>query len=124
MDSVARSLPALWRAEKIQGKAAADGFDWPDIQGALDKLDEEARELRQAVAEQSNVAEELGDVLFAAVKAARFVGVDPEEALHAACEKFIRRYRVMEQSVMAGGRAVRDVPLEELAALWNEAKGS
>ena len=92
MDSVARSLPALWRAEKLQKKAADDGFDWPDIQGALSKLDEEVGELHQAVQDGANVAEELGDVLFAAVKAARFAGVDPEDALNAACEKFIRRY--------------------------------
>ena len=80
MDSVARSLPALWRAEKLQKKAADDGFDWPDIQGALSKLDEEVGELHQAVQDGANVAEELGDVLFAAVKAARFAGVDPEDA--------------------------------------------
>ena len=79
MDSVARSLPALWRAEKLQNKAADDGFDWPDIQGALSKLDEEVGELHQAVQDGANVAEELGDVLFAAVKAARFAGVDPED---------------------------------------------
>ena len=96
MDSVARSLPALWRAEKLQKKAADDGFDWPDIQGALSKLDEEVGELHQAVQDGANVAEELGDVLFAAVKAARFAGVDPEDALNAACEKFIRRYGAVE----------------------------
>ena len=82
----------------------ADGFDWPDIQGALTKLDEEVGELHQAVREGANVAEELGDVLFAAVKAARFAGVDPEDALNAACEKFIRRYAAVEQG--AAGRGV------------------
>lgn len=122
MDSVARSLPALWRAEKIQGKAAADGFDWPDIQGALDKLHEETGELQQAVREQSNVAEELGDVLFAAVKVARFAGVDPEEALHAACEKFIHRFSAVEQGAAQQGRTLSQLSLEEMCALWNAAK--
>ncbi len=122
MDAVARSLPALWRAEKIQGKAAADGFDWPDIQGALDKLDEEARELRQAVAENTNVAEELGDLLFAAVKTARFAGVDPEEALHAACEKFTRRFSVVEQGAAEQGRPLAQLTLEEKCRLWDAAK--
>lgn len=122
MDSVARSLPALWRAEKIQGKAAADGFDWPDIGGALDKLDEESRELRQAVAEGSRVAEELGDLLFSAVKVARFAGVDPEEALHAACEKFIHRFDAVEQGAARQGRPLRQLTLAELCELWDEAK--
>lgn len=124
LDAVARSLPGLWRAEKLQKKAADDGFDWHDVSGALDKLDEETAELRRAVESGEGIPDELGDVLFAAVKVGRFCGVDPEEAISLTCEKFIRRYRVMEQSVMAGGRAVRDVPLEELTALWNEAKGS
>lgn len=78
LDAVARSLPGLWRAEKLQSKAARDGFDWPDISGALDKLDEEVSELHRAAAGDGDVTEELGDVLFAAVKVGRFVGVDPE----------------------------------------------
>lgn len=122
MDSVARSLPALWRAEKLQNKAAADGFDWPDIQGALTKLDEEVGELHQAVREGANVAEELGDVLFAAVKAARFAGVDPEDALNAACEKFIRRYAAVEQGAADRGVPVSDLTLAEMTDLWNGAK--
>ena len=72
---MARSLPGLWRAEKIQKKAAEAGFDWRDVSGALDKLDEETAELRQAVRDGTNVEEELGDVLFAAVKVGRFCGV-------------------------------------------------
>ena len=122
MDSVARSLPALWRAEKLQKKAADDGFDWPDIQGALSKLDEEVGELHQAVQDGANVAEELGDVLFAAVKAARFAGVDPEDALNAACEKFIRRYGAVEQGARDRGVSVSDLTLEEMTGLWNAAK--
>ena len=123
LDSVARTLPQLWRAEKIQKKAAKAGFDWADISGALDKLEEETAELREAVASGSGVEEELGDVLFAAVKVARFAGVDPEVALNATCEKFIRRFRAVEEAVTARGAAMKDLPLEELTALWNQAKG-
>ena len=124
LDAVARSLPGLWRAEKLQSKAARDGFDWPDISGALDKLDEEVSELHRAAAGDGDVTEELGDVLFAAVKVGRFVGVDPEVAIHGTCEKFIRRYRAVEEGAAAMGRSVDQLPLETLEALWAEAKGS
>lgn len=124
LDAVARSLPGLWRAEKLQKKAADAGFDWPDVQGALDKLDEETAELRQAVAENGDVSGELGDVLFAAVKVGRFCGVDPEEAITLTCEKFIRRFRTMERSALAQGREPDTLTLDEMTVLWNEAKRS
>ena len=124
LDAVARSLPGLWRAEKLQKKAADAGFDWPDVQGALDKLDEETAELRQAVAENGDVSGELGDVLFAAVKVGRFCGVDPEEAITLTCEKFIRRFRAMEQTALAQGRELDTLTLDEMTVLWNEAKRS
>ena len=98
MDAVARSLPALWRADKLQSKAARAGFEFADVSGALDKLDEETRELREAVERGTNFSEELGDVLFAAVKAGRFLNVDPEDALNATCEKFIARFRRVEEA--------------------------
>ena len=85
--------PALWRADKLQSKAAKAGFEFPDVSGALDKLDEETQELRSAVENGTNFEEELGDVLFAAVKVGRFCGVDPEAALSKTCEKFIARFR-------------------------------
>ena len=122
MDSVARSLPALWRAEKLQKKPADAGFDFKDISGALCKLEEEVRELRQAVETGRGVEEELGDVLFAAVKVGRFCGIDPEDAIAGTCEKFIRRFRVMEQEAARQGRALHDMTLEEMTALWNGAK--
>lgn len=122
LDAVARSLPGLWRAEKVQKKAADAGFDWRDVSGALDKLDEETGELRQAVETGGDVAGELGDVLFAAVKVGRFCGIDPEDAIAGTCEKFIRRFRVMEQEATRQGRALRDMTLEEMTALWNGAK--
>jgi len=124
LDAVARSLPGLWRAEKLQKKAADAGFDWPDVQGALDKLDEETAELRQAVAENGDVSGELGDVLFAAVKVGRFCGVDPEEAITLTCEKFIRRFRAMERYALAQGREPDTLTLDEMTVLWNEAKRS
>ena len=124
LNSVARSLPGLWRAEKIQNKAAKAGFDWPDINGALDKLDEETGELRRAVENGEGVAEELGDVLFATVKAARFAGVDPEEAIAATCEKFIRRFRAVEEGAARQGRSLDQLSLDEMTALWDGAKGS
>ena len=119
LDAVARSLPGLWRAEKIQKKAAEAGFDWRDVSGALDKLDEETAELRQAVRDGTNVEEELGDVLFAAVKVGRFCGADPETAVNGTCEKFIRRFRAMEEAAAAAGRSLSDMTLEEMTALWN-----
>ena len=124
MDSVARSLPGLWRAEKLQSKAASAGFEWPDVQGALDKLEEEVGELRRAVEEGGDVPEELGDVLFAAVKVGRFCACDPEDAVNGTCEKFIRRFRAVENGAAAQGREVSQLSLEEMTALWNEAKRS
>lgn len=120
LNSVARSLPALWRAEKVQKKAKKAGFDWPDVSGALDKLSEELTEFRAAVAENSNVEEELGDLLFSAVNAARFVKVDPETALQKATEKFIARFRRVE--ALAGDRPMEDMDLAELDKLWEQAK--
>ena len=119
MDSVARALPALTRAAKLQSKAAKAGFDWREVSPALDKLSEELEEFKTAVREDSNVEEELGDLLFAAVKAGRFAGVDGEAALQGACEKFIRRFRAVE-ALAEGPLDALDVP--ELEALWRRAK--
>lgn len=124
MEEVAHSFPGLWRAEKIQSKAAGAGFDWPDISGAMDKLDEEVQELHEAVESGEGVEEELGDVLFAAVKAARFAGVDPEAAIAATCEKFIRRFRAVEEGAAAQGRTVAELSAQEMAALYTASKRS
>ncbi len=122
VESVARSLPALWRAEKIQAKAKKAGFDWPDVSGALEKLSEELEELKEAVQEGSNIGEELGDLLFAAVNVARFVSCDPEEALGAACDKFTNRFRQVEEAAAKSGRSMEDMSLAQLDELWNRAK--
>ena len=113
---------ALWRADKLQSKAAKAGFEFADVSGALDKLDEETRELREAAERGTNFSEELGDVLFAAVKAGRFLNVDPEDALNATCEKFIARFRRVEEACAARGAEMSSLPLDELTRLWNEAK--
>lgn len=124
MDSVARSLPALWRCDKIQAKAAKTGFEWSDVHAALDKVDEETRELRAAVAsgDTEAIGDELGDLLFAAVKVARFAGIDPEQAAHAACEKFIRRFSAMETAAANDGTAVEQCTLAQMLTLWQQAK--
>ena len=120
--AVARSLPALWRADKIQAKAARAGFEWPDAQSAMDKLDEELGELKTAIAEESNVEEELGDLLFAAVKVARFFQIDAEAALEGTCEKFIRRFSGVESAVTAQGKRMKDLSVSALMALWDREK--
>ena len=119
LDAVARSLPALIRAQKIQKKANKAGFDWDSIDPVLDKIGEETEELRQAAREGTNTEEELGDLLFAAAKAGFFLGVDSEQALHNACEKFISRFRRVEE--LAGG-PMNEMELSALEELWRQAK--
>ena len=119
LDGVARSLPALIRAEKLQDKARKAGFDWDSVGPALDKLSEETEELRAAVRDGTNPEEELGDLLFAAVKAGRFLGLDSEQALHAACEKFIRRFRRVEE---LSDKPLPQQDISALEALWRRAK--
>ena len=122
VDSVARSLPALWRAEKVQKKAAKCGFDWDDVSGAADKLAEEAEEVRRALAGDGDPVEELGDLLFAAVNTARFLKADPEDCLHAATDKFSARFRKVEQAAAAQGKRLEDMTLAEMDKLWDEVK--
>ena len=122
LTAVAKSLPALWRAEKVQKKAKKAGFDWPDVQGAMDKLSEELTELREAVAQGTNVEEELGDLLFAAVNVSRFLQADPEEALNAATGKFISRFARVEELAKTQGRDMAQMSLAELDKLWEAAK--
>lgn len=122
LNAVARSLPALWRAEKLVKKAAKAGFCWRDAGDALSKLEEETAELRKAAEQGTNFSEELGDVLFAAACAAATQEADPEMALHSACEKFIQRFSAMEKAAAAQGRALEACTPEEQLALWQAAK--
>ena len=125
IEAVPHTLPALWRAEKISGKATKAGFRWDSAAGALDKLEEEARELRRAVeaggdaSAPHGVREELGDLLFIAANLAQLAGVDPEDALHRACDKFDRRFRRMEE---AADKPFAGCTEEELTELWRSAK--
>ena len=123
VDAVARTLPALWRAEKMKKKAAKAGFDWRDVSGALDKLSEEVDELKAAALDgEGDPAEELGDVLLAAASMGLLLGVDPEDALHAACDKFAARFRVTEELAAERGRTLDKLSDAEQVALWREAK--
>lgn len=121
---VPRCLPSLQRAQKVQGKAALVGFDWPDAEGAAGKLKEEWEEVRAAWAagDGKALALELGDLLFAAVNVARLLKVDAEEALRSAVDRFSRRFRFMEEEAARRGTDLRSLTLEELDGLWDMAK--
>jgi len=126
LDSVSAGLPAAMEAYQMTTKASRVGFDWPDAPSVLAKLDEETAELRQAIgaggASDPRVAEELGDLLFAAVNVARVLGHDPESTLKAANRKFRRRFRYIEERLRADGRKPAQASLAEMDALWEEAK--
>ena len=124
MLSVPRELPALMRATKLQKKAADVGFDWSEVSGALEKLEEEIAELRQAISnsDKENMAEELGDVLFSAVNVSRFIKVDAEESLTAASDKFLSRFTKVENLAAERGIDMKSVGIDELDKLWDEAK--
>lgn len=126
LDGVARALPALLRAEKIQRRAARVGFDWKQLGPVIDKIEEELGELRAELTadtvDQTRLADELGDVLFAVANLARHCKVDPEAALRATNDKFERRFRHIERRLAEAGRKPADATLEEMEVLWQEAK--
>ena len=121
LSSVPRGLPALSRSHSIQRRVAGVGFDWKNFEGILEKLVEELRELKEAGTQQEKL-HEFGDILFALVNAARWQGVDLEEALRLANERFCRRFRHMEEVCRRRDIALRDLSFEEQNALWDEAK--
>ena len=122
LEAVAKSLPALWRAEKVQKKAAKARFDWPNHKGAVAALREELAELEEAIENGSNVEEELGDILFAAVNVARFFEIDPEAALNKSSDKFISRFSYLEETALKRGLILENMALEDMDKLYNEAK--
>ncbi len=122
MQSVARSLPQLLRADKIQSKAKKSGFDWEDVQGAMDKVREETEEVSRALAGEGNPVEEIGDLLFAVVNVARFLKADPERALEQANDKFIARFAQMETLAAKKGVAFDTLSLQEMEQLWQAVK--
>lgn len=124
MLAVPRQLPALMRAEKVQGRASKVGFDWDSADGAFEKLAEESAELKAAASEadKPHIEEELGDLLFSVVNVARFLKVDPEEALTRATDKFQNRFSVVESLADERGIDIQSASLETLDRLWDEAK--
>ncbi len=124
LDDVPVALPALKRAQKLQKRAATVGFDWPTADQVLDKVDEELAEVREAMAEgdADAVAEEIGDLIFVCTNLGRKMKVDVEAATRSANAKFERRFRHIEQTLEAQGRTTIDASLDEMEALWNDAK--
>ena len=122
--SVPRELPALMRAQKAQHKAAKAGFDWTDVSGPLAKIPEEAAEVQEALrsGDPTRIADELGDLLFAAVNVCRFAHTDAEEALTGATDKFTERFALVEAYAAEGGRPVNGYSEAELDAFWERAK--
>lgn len=124
LDDVALALPALMRAEKLQKRAARVGFDWPNLDGVMDKIIEEAQEVREAAdsGDIDAIEDEMGDLLFAVTNLARKLGVDPEVALRRTNDKFTRRFKSVEAGAKTSGKALTDMSLEEMDAHWNAAK--
>ncbi|MEN8834319.1 MAG: nucleoside triphosphate pyrophosphohydrolase [Pacificibacter sp.] len=125
LDGVALGLPALMRAQKLQKRAARVGFDWPDVTHVIDKIVEESAELVEARDSKTpeDVFEEYGDLLFVMVNLGRHMGIETEEALRAANEKFVRRFNAVEDKLKEQNRSPSDSNLAEMDALWDEAKG-
>lgn len=124
LDGVPTALPALLRAFRIGNKAASVGFDWPDTEGVVDKIGEEAGELREAMAaeDQGQIHHELGDLLFSVVNLCRHLKVDPESALQGTTRRFEARFRHLERSLKAEGLEIGDQPIDALEARWQAAK--
>ncbi len=124
LDGIPPKLPALYRANQMTSKAARVGFDWPTLEGIIDKLLEEVDELKQARFEESDpqIKEELGDILFTVVNLCRRLQVDPETALNRANQKFSRRFRKMESHFVRKGRQLGDVDVDEMESCWRDVK--
>ncbi|WP_297734517.1 nucleoside triphosphate pyrophosphohydrolase [uncultured Maricaulis sp.] len=124
LDDVPVALPALKRAQKLQKRAATVGFDWPTADRVLDKVDEELAEVREAMAQHDAdaVAEEIGDLIFVCTNLGRKMKVDVEAATRSANAKFERRFRHIERALEAQGRTTSDASLDEMEALWDQAK--
>lgn len=125
LDSVPKELPALLRAHRLQDKAARVGFDWKHINDVFAKVEEEIREFKGAIEEKKpeEIEDELGDIFFALVNVARFLEINPEDALRKTISKFISRFRYIEEKAKEQGRELSDMTLEEMDKFWEEAKG-
>ena len=124
-DGMPKALPALQRSARVQEKAAKVGFDWPDITGVWEKVVEEVGEFRHEVesgTDREGLEEEFGDLLFSLVNVARFLDIQPEEALQGTTNKFIRRFQFVEERLRERGKKFEEVDLQEMDQLWEEAK--
>jgi ATP diphosphatase len=121
---IAKTLPALQKAQKLTARAARTGFDWPNPQAVLDKLAEETTELREelASADPARLSDELGDMLFVLANLARKLGLNAESCLKSANEKFTRRFTHIEATLAAAGRTPAQASLEDMESLWTQAK--
>jgi tetrapyrrole methylase family protein/MazG family protein len=124
LDSVPKELPALLRAHRLQDKASRVGFDWKHIDDVFAKVEEEIREFKGAVKDKKadEIEDELGDIFFALVNVARFLEINPEDALRKTISKFISRFRYIEEKAKEAGRELSDMTLEEMDKFWEEAK--
>lgn len=124
LDSVAKGLPPLIKAEKLQRKAAKVGFEWDDPSGATEKLIEESNELHQALINNDpiNIEEEIGDTLFCLVNIARMLNIDPEKSLRDTNKKFERRFKAIEKQMIKKNKDINDATLEEMDKIWDEQK--
>jgi tetrapyrrole methylase family protein / MazG family protein len=126
LDSVSKGLPAVMEAYQMTTKVSRVGFDWPDVASVLEKLEEEAEELKAAMGKpnpsHAELSEEVGDLLFAVVNVARLLGLDLESALKASNRKFRRRFKHIEDRLRGQGRKPADSNLEEMDGFWDEAK--
>ena len=124
LDSIPKNLPSLIRAQKLQKKAAKEGFDWEQINDVFDKLDEEIKEFKEAVLKKKNtdIQSEIGDIIFVITNIAKSYKVDAEEALRSTNNKFIKRFQYIEQKIEGEGKTLKDCPLEEMERYWQEAK--
>jgi len=126
LDGVAKTLPALTRAEKLQKRAARVGFDWPDLPPVIDKIHEEIEEFQVELSngsEKDRLEDEFGDILFAVVNLGRKAGLDPEVALKRTNKKFTTRFQGVEEGLRLKGKSIDQSDLEEMDQLWNEMKG-
>jgi len=121
LSGIPHALPALLKAQKVSKRAAWRGFDWADINGVIEKIEEELEEIKRAVKHKNRrkCAEETGDMLFALVNLARFMKIDAEETLNSATKKFTKRFKRMETELVKQGKKIKDCSLKELDRLWN-----
>lgn len=124
LDGVPRMMPALSRAMEISKKAARTGFEWPNIDAVLDKVDEELHELKQELHDRNEerISDEIGDLLFTLVNVARWKNIDPEDSLRTMIDRFSARFALIEDAAKKSGKSIDELSIDEMDAIWNIAK--